>query len=471
MSNDRGPFAFGRAAGHHQFGRHMRLRSWLQQFGAFLAGMVIPNIPAFIGWGLLTALFIPTGWYPNAHLAKISEPCLMILLPLLVGLTGGRAVYGARGAVVGAFATMGVIVGSSIPMFPGAMIMGPLGGLLTRELDILLLPRTRKGFEALVSNFSAGILGLLLMLVGYALVGGVVESATSTFADWAKRMTEVGLLPLAALVIEPAKVLFVNNAIGQGVLTPLGLLEAQQYGKSVYFLLESNPGPGLGLLTAYMVFGRGPARSSAPGALIIHFFGGIHELYFPYVLMNPLTVLAVIAGGLAGNSVFVATDAGLIAIALPGSIFAEIAMSPRGGLIPVLLGIICAAAVSFVVATPFVRRAKQSLGLQRGESERDQVAHHVKKVVFVCASATESAATGQSMLARKLRNAGLKADIKEVAFAELTGSADFVVISEALAARAREVVPDGEVFAVKDFADSAALDAIVAALAAPKPHV
>lgn len=319
----------------------------------------MPNIPAFIGWGLLTALFIPAGWYPNAYLAKLSEPCLMMLLPLLIGATGGRIVHGARGAVVGGMATMGVVFGSSIPMFPGAMIMGPLGGWLTRKLDTVLLPRTRKGFEALVSNFSAGILGFGLMLIGYTLVGGVVAAVTTTVGVWAKAMTEAGFLPLMALVIEPAKVLFVNNAVGQGVLTPLGLLAAKETGKSVYFLLESDPGPGLGLLAAYSVFGRGSARSSAPGALIIHFLGGIHEMYFPYVLMNPLTIAAVIAGGLVGNAVFVATHAGLIAVALPGSIFAEIAMSPRGGLVPVLLGIASAAVVSFVVAAPLVRRAKE----------------------------------------------------------------------------------------------------------------
>ncbi len=443
----------------------MRLQSWLQQFGAFLAGMVMPNIPAFIGWGLLTALFIPAGWYPNAHLAKLSEPCLMVLLPLMIGLTGGRAVYGARGAVVGAFATMGVIVGSSIPMFPGAMIMGPLGGLLTKELDILLAPRTRKGFEAVVSTFSAGVLALGLMLIGYVLVGGVVTTATSTFAEWARWITEAGLLPLAALAIEPAKVLFVNNVVGQGVLTPLGLLEAKQFGKSVYFLLESNPGPGLGLLAAYIIFGRGSARSSAPGALVIHFFGGIHEMYFPYVLMNPLTILAMIAGGLAANSVFVATRAGLIAVALPGSIFVEIAMSPRGGLVPVLLGIAAGAVVSFIVATPFVRYAKESQSLQRAETDSCKAATHTPRVVFVCASGAESAVTGQSLLARKLRDANLKAVITEVTLAEPACPADFIVVPEVLASKARQFLPGGEVIPVKDFSDSAALDRIVAALA------
>jgi len=335
----------------------MKIQAWLQRFGGFLAAMVLPNIPAFIGWGLLTAIVIPAGWYPNPYLAKLTEPCLMILLPLLIGLTGGQIVYGARGAVVGAIATMGVIVGSSIPMFPGAMIMGPLAGLLAREVDRVILPRTKKGFDVLVSNFSGGIVGLGLMLAGYTLVSGVVTTLTTTFGQWAKTITEAGFLPLIAFVIEPAKVLFVNNVVGQGVLTPLGLLAAKEYGKAVYFLLESNPGPGLGLLAAYSIFGKGSARTSAPGALVIHFFGGIHEMYFPYVLMNPLAVLAVIAGGLAGNFVFVALHAGLVAVALPGSIFAEIAMSPRGGLTPVLLGIGASALASFVVAAPLVRRA------------------------------------------------------------------------------------------------------------------
>ena len=355
----------------------MKIQAWLQRFGGSLAAMVLPNIPAFIGWGLLTAVVIPAGWYPNAYLAKLTDPCLMILLPLLIGLTGGRVVYGARGAVVGAIATMGVVVGSSIPMFPGAMIMGPLTGLLAREFDRVLLPRTRKGFEVLVSNFSAGILGLGLMLIGYALVGGVVARLTSTFGAWAKMITEAGFLPLIAFVIEPAKVLFINNVIGQGVLTPLGLLAAKQYGKAVYFLLESNPGPGLGLLAAYSIFGKGSARTSAPGALVIHFFGGIHEMYFPYVLMNPLTLSAVIAGGLAGNAVFVATHAGLVAVALPGSIFAEIAMSPRGGLIPVLLGIGASALVSFVVAAPLVRRVTELPDRHQPEPDAGDLAPRV----------------------------------------------------------------------------------------------
>ena len=30
----------------------------VQKFGTFLSGMIMPNIPAFIAWGFITALFI-----------------------------------------------------------------------------------------------------------------------------------------------------------------------------------------------------------------------------------------------------------------------------------------------------------------------------------------------------------------------------------------------------------------------------
>ena len=79
--------------------------------------------------------------------------------------------------------------------------------------------------------------------------------------------------------------LFLNNAINHGVFTPLGIEQATETGKSILFLIEAeNPGPGVGLLLAFTFFGVGAAKASAPGAAIIQFFGGIHEIYFPYAL-------------------------------------------------------------------------------------------------------------------------------------------------------------------------------------------
>ncbi len=336
------------------------VREKLQQLGAFLAGMVIPNIAALIAWGLITALFIPRGWIPNEHLAKLVSPLIMYLLPVLIGFTGGRLVYGMRGGVVGALATMGVAVGSSVPMFLGAMVMGPLGGWTIKKIDQVLEKRTPESLEVLVSNFSAGLVGLCLTLLAYAAAGPCIEALTVTLGSGATRITRAGVLPLISLLIEPGKVLFMNGAINHGVLAPLGIAEAKQAGKSIFFLLETNPGPGLGLLMAYWVCGKGDVKLSSPGAIVIHFLGGIHEIYFPYVLMNPLSVLAMIAGGMSATATFVMMHAGLVATPAPGSIFAYIAMAPKGGLIPVLSGVAAGALASFLVALPIVSRYSAS---------------------------------------------------------------------------------------------------------------
>ncbi len=321
----------------------------LQLFGGSLAGMVMPNIGAFIAWGFITALFIPTGWTPNENLASLVGPMIIYLLPILIGYTGGKMVYDVRGGVVGATATAGVIVGTSIPMFLGAMIMGPLGGWAIKKFDTAVEGKISAGFEMLVNNFSAGIIGMVFALLAFLGVGPAVESLNKALEAGLNVVVSAGLLPLASIIIEPAKILFLNNAINHGILGPLGVQQAAELGKSIFFLLETNPGPGLGILLAYFVFGKGVSKLSAPGAMIIHFLGGIHEIYFPYVLAKPKMLLAVIAGGAAAVLVFVITGAGLVATPSPGSIFAYIAMTPRGGLLGVMSGVLVATVVSFLV--------------------------------------------------------------------------------------------------------------------------
>jgi mannitol PTS system EIICBA or EIICB component len=336
------------------------LKAQVQKFGAFLAGMVMPNIGAFIAWGLITALFIPTGWLPSTKYAALVGPTINYLLPILIGYTGGRIVHGQRGAVIGAIATMGVIVGSSVPMFLGAMIMGPAAAYLLKQFDRLTAERIKAGFEMLVDNFSIGILGGALALFGVWGVGPVVDKATTTAGTWVNYLVTHHLLPFASVVIEPAKVLFLNNAINHGVLDTLGVPQAAAHGKSILFMLESNPGPGLGILVAYWFFGPKLLRPSVPGAIIIHFLGGIHEIYFPYVLMKPRLILATIAGGASAIAWFTVTGAGLVASPSPGSIFAYAAETPKGGYFIVFTGVLIGAGVSFVVASVL-------LGFGRGE--------------------------------------------------------------------------------------------------------
>jgi PTS system mannitol-specific IIC component len=341
----------------------------VQRFGGHLAGMVMPNIGAFIAWGLITALFIPTGWLPNETFGALVDPMIKVLLPVLIGYTGGRLVHGQRGAVAGAVATVGVVVGADIPMFLGAMVMGPLAAYVLRLFDNAVRHRVRSGFEMLVDNFSCGIIGGAMALVALIGVGPVVETVTRGLGAGVQFLMDAGLLPLVAVIIEPAKVLFLNNAINHGVLGPLGVASAAETGRAVEFLIESNPGPGLGILLALMFFGPRATRSTAPGAIVIQFLGGIHEIYFPYILAQPRLILAAIGGGAAGISVFLLTGAGLVATPSPGSIIAILAVTPRGGHISVILGVAAATAVSFLIAAALLGFGKARRAESRSESE------------------------------------------------------------------------------------------------------
>ncbi|HZJ07880.1 MAG TPA: PTS mannitol transporter subunit IICB [Nocardioidaceae bacterium] len=362
-------------------------RARVQKVGGYLAGMIMPNIAAFIAWGLITALFIPDGWLPNATLEALVAPILFFLLPILIGYTGGRMVHGQRGAVVGAIATMGVIVpsaetvlqpqvenGTGVPMFLGAMIMGPLAALIIKLIDEAIQDKVPSGFEMLIDNFSAGIVGALAAIGGVYGIGPVVENLIVWLGNGVETLVNNNLLPLASIFVEPAKVLFLNNAINHGVLSPLGAVEASEAGKSILFMVESNPGPGLGILLAYMFFGPRSMRPTAPGAIIIHFLGGIHEIYFPYVLMKPVLILAAIAGGAAGLLTGTILDAGLVGPASPGSIFAYLTVAPRGGYFPVLAAVVVATAVSFAVA---------SLLMGFGRGTKDEKVHRPEDGVLI----------------------------------------------------------------------------------------
>ncbi|WP_018909436.1 PTS mannitol transporter subunit IICB [Salinispora arenicola] len=326
------------------------VKATIQRIGGFLAGMVMPNIGAFIAWGLITALFIETGWLPNESFAALVGPMITMLLPVLIGYTGGRLVHGQRGAVVGAVATVGIVVGAEVPMFLGAMIIGPLAAYVVKLVDGLIQDRIRPGFEMLIDNFTAGIIGAGMALLGLKAIGPVVSRLTDFAGSGVDWLVSNHLLGLVSIIVEPAKVLFLNNAINHGVLSPLGVAEAADAGKSILFMVETNPGPGLGLLLAYFFFGPRALRPTAPAAMIIHFLGGIHEVYFPYVLMKPRLILAMIAGGAAGVSTFMITGAGLVATPSPGSVMAYFAVTPKGGWLGVTLGIVVAAAVTFAVA-------------------------------------------------------------------------------------------------------------------------
>jgi mannitol PTS system EIICBA or EIICB component len=457
-------------------------RVHVQRFGTFLSNMVLPNIAAFIAWGFITALFIETGWITligdkvfdygggygfveelggwgsGADGTGIVGPMITYLLPILIGYTGGKMMYddSVRGGVVGAIATMGAVTGADVPMFLGAMIMGPLGGWSMKKIDALWDGKIKPGFEMLVNNFSAGIWGMVLAIFGFLVAGPFVDAFSTAAENVVDFLVDNDVLPLTSIFVEPAKVLFLNNAINHGVFTPLGTAEAARDGQSILFLIEANPGPGFGLLIAFAIFGKGLAKASAPGAAVIQFFGGIHEIYFPYVLMKPKLILAVILGGMTGVATNLVFDSGLRAPAAPGSIIAVWLQAPASSLVGVTLSVAFAATVSFLVASFLLRldrekegdlaAATSSMESMKGKKSsvasalvgNDAVSGRIDSIVFACDAGMGSSAMGASVLRKKIQTAGHgEVTVVNKAISNLDDGYDLVVTHQDLTERAK----------------------------------
>ncbi len=489
-------------------------RVGVQKFGTFISGMVLPNIAAFIAWGLITALFIPTGWLPLLGVdatwvqqlggwstdpdvvnTGLVGPMITYLLPLLIANTGGRMVYGLRGGVIGTIATMGVIIGAGIPMFLGAMIVGPGAAWIMKKVDALWAGKIRPGFEMLVDNFSGGIVGAALAIVSFFLIAPAVTAISNFLEGVVDFLVASQLLPLASLFVEPGKILFLNNAINHGVFTPLGTIEAEKSGQSILFLIEANPGPGLGLLLAFAIFGVGLLRASAPGAILIQFIGGIHEIYFPYVLAKPLLVVAVIAGGATGVLTNVIFQSGLRAPASPGSIIAVLAQTPPGSLVGVILSVLLSATVSFLVASVIIRSSRKrdleavaagdtalsdAVARNAGNKGRDSsvagllgvdapaagsataTQTRISNIVFACDAGMGSSAMGASVLRNKIKKEGIDGvTVVNKSIANLDGTEDLIITHQDLTDRARQKNDHAQHVSVDNFMASPRYDEVV----------
>ena len=467
------------------------MKNAIARFGKFLSAMVMPNIGAFIAWGFITALFIDTGWIPNADLASIQPFMLTFLLPVLIAAQGGKMVGGDRGRVMGAIAVMGCIAGvngtEGQPMLMGAMIMGPLAGWVIKKFDQAMEGRMPAGFEMLINNFSVGIFGMVLAIIGYYAIGPIMSTILSVLSAGVAFLVNHSLLPLVSVFLEPAKVLFLNNAINHGVFTPIGAEQVAEAGKSIMYMLETNPGPGLGVLLAYMFFSKDrTTRGSAPGAIIIHFFGGIHEIYFPYILMNPVVIIAPIVGNACAILFFSIMNAGLNGPAAPGSIIAFIMMSPRDSIIVSIIGVVIAAAVSFVIASPIVKMAGAK-NLEDAQGKMQQMKAEakgtavpaasapvadggaVKKVIFACDAGMGSSAMGATKFRNRIKAKRPDLIVTNTSVDNIPADADVVVCQQVLADRARASAPQAHLVAIGNFLADPGLDELYHSLTAQKP--
>ena len=421
--------------------------------------MVMPNIGAFIAWGLLAAMFIPTGWCPNETLAGLVSPVLKYLLPLLIAYTAGMNVAGVRGGVIGALASMGVIVGSDIPMFIGAMIVGPSSAWVLKKFDQWSCRHIKPGFEMLVSNFSLAIIGIILIVLGYYFFGKAIIWVTDILGKGAELVISKSLLPLVALFVEPAKVLFLNNALNHGIFSPIGIEQVQETGRSLMFLIETNPGPGLGVLAAIALLGKGSERKSSLGAIVIQFLGGIHEIYFPYVLARPALLIASVAGSASGLFFFSLFDSGLVAPASPGSIISILAMAPKGGTFLVFAGVVISAIVSLLVAVPLVRIRKNEENSASLEFDEEiSGISEFRNVVFACDAGMGSSALGATRFAARLGKVGVNIEISHSSVDNIPAEAQVVVCQEQLSSRALKNAPSAHIVVIRNFLQDANLD-------------
>lgn len=453
------------------------MKNSVQRFGKFLSAMVMPNIGALIAFGFLAALFIDTGWIPNEGFNSLVSPMLTYLIPILIASTGGRMVGGDRGRVVGAIAVIGAIMSdTSITMLMAAMVMGPLAGFCIKKFDQLMEGRMPAGFEMLINNFSAGIIGMLLAMLGYIAIGPLMSGILAVLSAGVSILVEHGLLPLVSIFIEPAKVLFLNNAINHGIFTPLATEQAAEFGKSIMYMLEPNPGPGLGVLLAYMFFCKDKTtKDSAPGAVIIHLLGGIHEIYFPYILMNPLVIVAPILGNIAAIFWFSITDCGLVGPASPGSIIAYLMMTPGSDMIKVIIGVLIATGISFAVASPIVKmaggksleEAQNEMASMKAASKGETVvpgtierSAEVKKIIFACDAGMGSSAMGATKFRNRIKNDRPDITVANTSVDNIPADCDIAVVQTTLAARAKKSAPQAQLITIGNFLADPALDAL-----------
>lgn len=437
----------------------------------------MPNIGALIAFGFLAALFIDTGWIPNEGFNSLVSPMLTYLIPILIASTGGRMVGGDRGRVVGAIAVIGAIMSdTSITMLMAAMVMGPLAGFCIKKFDQLMEGRMPAGFEMLINNFSAGIIGMLLAMLGYIAIGPLMSAILAVLSAGVSILVEHGLLPLVSIFIEPAKVLFLNNAINHGIFTPLATEQAAEFGKSIMYMLEPNPGPGLGVLLAYMFFCKDKTtKDSAPGAVIIHLLGGIHEIYFPYILMNPLVIVAPILGNIAAIFWFSITDCGLVGPASPGSIIAYLMMTPGSDIIKVIIGVLIATGISFAVASPIVKmaggksleEAQNKMASMKAASKGETVvpgtierSAEVKKIIFACDAGMGSSAMGATKFRNRIKNDRPDITVANTSVDNIPADCDIAVVQTTLAARAKKSAPQAQLVTIGNFLADPALDAL-----------
>lgn len=397
------------------------MKKLLHKMGKFYSSIIIKNIGIFIFIGLLFVVFNEQGWFPNTEIYAISEMVYNIILPALIGYEAGKQTGGQTGGILAVLAVAGIVAADDAIGILGGMILGPVAGVMWKHSSAWLSRWANSSLQMLVRNVFMGVLGAALAISGYYLLSPILGILTAGVGHCVDYLVTHKIIAALSIIIEPAKVFFLNNIMNHGILVPLGMNQVQESGQSILFLLESNPGPGLGMMAA-LYYGIKKRRKEYAAAMFAQAAGGLHEVYFPFVLSDMMLLIPLIAGGFAGNLCFEFLGSGLQGPVSPGSVITILIMAGKGQVLRTAVGIAVSAIVAFCGSLLVLKirggyhadeetaAAEEIQELQdipeqdqKEENRRQEIERMpILKVGFVCDAGVGSSAMGASLFRRKL---------------------------------------------------------------------
>lgn len=436
------------------------MKKLLHRFGKFYTKVIINFIGIFIFVGILSVVFGDYGWLPNKDIYAISQFVYKVVIPLMIAYAAGNQAghcgecvgseHLQAGGAIAVMAVSGMILADGETGILGAMILGPLSGMLWKHVLQPSVKKVKTGLEMLVRNVVAAFAGSIMTLLAFYLIAPAIAVCADMLLLGVNYLIGHKLIWLVSFVIEPAKVLFLNNSINHGILIPIGMQQAEHMGESILFLLEANPGPGLGILTA-LYWEKKEKRKEYAASMFVEFVGGIHEIYFPEVISNMWLLLALISGGAAGNLCFLVLHGATTGVVSPGSIFAVLLVCAQNRVLGVLVGIFVSAAVSATVAILILKWQKKRFKISeksaspetgsrsetelvvQSESEDKVEKKMMQKVGFICNAGVGSSAMGAALFRKKLREMNLiEVEVEAYAADQIPEDLDAVVCQKDL---------------------------------------
>lgn len=409
----------------------------LHKVGKFYTRIIMNNIGIFIFIGILSVIFNDHGWLPDKNMYAISQLAYKVILPSFIAYEGGRSVGGKEGGIAGVLAISGVIWHESSAELLGAMLLGPAAGYLWKKECLWVEKYFPSCMQMLGKNMLLGTTGALFSAADIYLILPLLKQTAALFFSWISFLTRCNMTACLSFFIEPAKVFFLNNVVNHMMLVPAGMEQIQETGSTILFLLETNPGPGIGVILA-LFYAKKLHKNETASVLTAHALGGIHEVYFPFILADLRLLPAVILGGLAGNISFHISKAAVKGMVSPGSIFSILIMADSGCRWKILAGILLSAIVSFLTGILILKKtsvyakkysfqkipsssqketdADPEGALQQEPVQEENMRHSVKKIAFVCDGGIGSSVMGAALLRRKLQALG-KTEINVEAYA------------------------------------------------------